>query len=523
MKSFPKGILLTCVAFLIACVSAAQANKVRITWTVPDFPEVSEQRAQLKGYRLYQREASGLYTEIQDIDRHETSIDLDNLEEGRPYHFALTALYESGESELSNEGRMTILPFDEDRDRDGLADWEEEEVYSTDPNLRDTDGDGLSDGQVVDFWGESDTGDVGEDGLITPNHVDGSLEETAATRAAARFPGRSWQKKRPSQLGLDGEKLDRLARAVRGRGIVIKDGYQVKSWGSQSQKSEWGSATKPVFSTLLLFAVKERKLSSVDDLIEDWGWNLSSKDPGMTFRHLANMTSGYTRAEAPGRAWAYNDYGINLYSKTLLHRVLRAGSSASAVDRMARKSNRLGRLQFQDGRLFRAKKGSFRLHTSVRDFARIGWFWLHQGKWKGRQLLPRSFFGRYVKPGVSRSLRRTRGEDRRGDYLRICTHGGGSDQTPLGPGVYGLNWWFNANRRLWQDVPADAFQANGHWNREALTVIPSLGIVAAWIGKGSNPRSFNRPMNDYLKLLVDSVRRRGLSPPRHLNVLNVTP
>ena len=53
----------------------------------------------------------------------------------------------------------------------------------------------------------------------------------------------------------------------------------------------------------------------------DFGWELVPKDRAMTLRHLASMTSGYARPEEPGKAWAYNDYAIQLYQKTLFDKI----------------------------------------------------------------------------------------------------------------------------------------------------------------------------------------------------------
>ena len=113
--------------------------------------------------------------------------------------------------------------------------------------------------------------------------------------AAAHFPGATWESRDPASVGLDGAWLGRLADALGGRGCVVKDGYIVKAWGSQSQIGDWLSSAKPVLSTLLLFAIQEGKVSSPDTPIQDFGWKLSPKDQTLTFRHLANMTSGYGR------------------------------------------------------------------------------------------------------------------------------------------------------------------------------------------------------------------------------------
>ena len=142
------------------------------------------------------------------------------------------------------------------------------------------------------------------------------------------FPAEHWQEKAPAELGFNPARLDAVAVALGGRGCIVKDGYVVKTWGSQSQKSDWFSSAKPVLSTLLMFAIQEGKVSGVDAPIAQFGWELKDKDRPMTFRHLVAMTSGYARPEPPGAAWAYNDYAIQLYQKTLFDRVFKESPEA---------------------------------------------------------------------------------------------------------------------------------------------------------------------------------------------------
>jgi len=113
-------------------------------------------------------------------------------------------------------------------------------------------------------------------------------------------------------------------------------------------------------------------------------------------------------------------------------------------------------LEFEDGSIF-GSRGGYGVHASVRDFARIGWLWLNKGDWKGRQLVSRSHFDNFMKPGVPGNLPRTSSGG--SDYLGVGTLGGGSNQTPFGPGIYGFNWWFNgkvgiSNNLHWPDAPA---------------------------------------------------------------------
>ena len=313
------------------------------------------------------------------------------------------------------------------------------------------------------------------------------------------FPGAAWQSKTPTELGLDGAKLDQFANNVGGVGCIVRQGYVVKTWGSQSAKADWASAAKPVISTMLFFAIEEALLTDVHELIEDHGWDLNTKDEPMEFYHLANMTSGYARGEAPGAAWAYNDYAIKLYAKTLFDNVYQTTANIAATD-----PDRLSALQFEDGSIFSSREG-YGVYTSVRDFARIGWLWCNYGYWNGTQVLPRKYFDDYMKAHVSSGLPRTTTGG--SDYLVVGTYGGGSDQTADGPGVYGFNWWCNPNQSNWPDAPADTIQANGHWGKEVVTVIPSLSLVVAYRtvnARGHTTGSSSSDMNQDLKLLVEA-------------------
>ncbi len=334
------------------------------------------------------------------------------------------------------------------------------------------------------------------------------------------FPGATWTFKTPAEVGMDGATLDQIAAIVGNDGCIVRNGYMVKTWGSQTNKNFWASAAKPVISTLLFYAIEEGRIPGVNAYVKDHGWSMISKDQTMTFHHMANMMGTYTLAQSNGTVWAYSDYNIQLYIKTLFDHVYGQNS-----DTVATAPSRLGALQLQDGSLFNTSNNW--VVTSVRDFTRIGWFWLNKGNWGGVQRLPRHYFDDFQRPQVPANMPVTSGAlDPSGDYLGIGSYGGGTNQTPYGPGIYGYNWWFNAtgganpNSKTWPDAPSDTFQANGLWNRETCTVIPSLGIVMSFnrtsaLGNFA-PGDPNGTMNQVLKLLTQSVvtgtPRISLSP-----------
>jgi CubicO group peptidase (beta-lactamase class C family) len=326
---------------------------------------------------------------------------------------------------------------------------------------------------------------------------------SSAISADVVFPGATWEIKEPHELGLDAARLDAVAALLGGRGCAIKNGYVVKAWGSQDQKGDWYSSAKPVLSTLLMFALLEGKVKSFDQPLIDFGWELLPKDRTMTLRHLASMTSGYARPEEPGRAWAYNDYAIQLYQKTLFDRIFQGTPESVFHD-----PRRFGALQLQDGFTFR--KSNRRMSASVRDFARIAWFWLNRGNWNGTQVLPRAYFDDNMKPQVPKDLPLS-SDAQTNDYLRIGTYGGESNHfSKSGPGIYGFNWWFNdtgiqhPDVLTWPDAPRDTVMSMGHGGNSS-AIIPSLNfvVVAAEADWGpSEPGRAKSTINQRLKLVA---------------------
>jgi hypothetical protein len=257
----------------------------------------------------------------------------------------------------------------------------------------------------------------------------------------------------------------------------------------------------------------------------------------MTFRHLADMMSGYACDDKdaannllpPGSRWAYNDYAIQLYARTL-DKVfggnggLPSGSLTSLVT--AGDQRFTVPLQFQDGVLFESSKG--RVRSSPRDFARMGWFWLNLGNWNGTQLLPTHFFDEFRKADVPLGIPETV-NNTADDYLGVGSYGGGINQGD-GQGIYGFNWWYNrcltvpareTPLLVWPAAPADTYIALGRAGKDGMVIFPSLGMVvaayndnvAAW-GDAivTDPPDTNAIMNQNLKLLTEAVPAYSPAP-----------
>lgn len=302
-----------------------------------------------------------------------------------------------------------------------------------------------------------------------------TLAFTVVSQAETVFPGAHWAKGDPIELGVNSSALDSLASEIQGQGVVIKDGYLVKSWGAIDRRGDIYSAGNAVFATLLFFAVEEGRVGTVEDPVQKFLWDLDPKDKSMRLSHLLNMTSGYTRPELPGAAWAYRNLGMQLFQMTLFDRIFQAPAVAAALHR-----DRLAKLEFEDAPVFRDRTNT--LIASTRDFARLAWLWCQQGRWGQTQLLPREYFERYLHPQVESGVPLSF-DTEDNDYLGIGNYRDESDYFgEYGPGIYGYGWWFNAtgplhpDDRTWPDLPEDTFMAIGIRGSVA-AVVPSLNLM----------------------------------------------
>jgi CubicO group peptidase (beta-lactamase class C family) len=341
---------------------------------------------------------------------------------------------------------------------------------------------------------------------------------TGGVRASSGpiYPGAEWEKCAPKEAGLSAAKLDEFAAKVGGRGCVVRGGRLVYTWGDPAKSGDIASAVKPIISTLLFQAIQQQNIKSVDAKVADFEPRLSElnmgKDAAITWRHLASQTSGYGLTETPGEAYSYNDFALALYYDTLTRQVYKQDGTRVLKDQLG------SVLGFQDPYTFEAfgpNDRPGRLAISVRDLARFGLLYLRGGKWKDKQVLKPEFVHLALSSPIPADLPRTRGND--ADMLpKQRSLGGNKNITPTGPGYYSFNWWLNRTdidgKRLYVDLPPDAFFAVGHGGERALWVIPSLDLIVAWNDAkiddhDSSPGNPKTKCNQAARLLREAVER----------------
>jgi CubicO group peptidase (beta-lactamase class C family) len=311
----------------------------------------------------------------------------------------------------------------------------------------------------------------------------GATEGQAASETP--WPTKSWQVSTPEEQGMDSASLARLIEAV---GTYKQDSLMIVRHGRIVAEAYYApyvagishdlrSVTKSVVSTLTAIELQHGLLDSVDhpvvDLFPDKTIsNVDDNKKAMTVQSLLDMTSGidwkekaYTPDEtimrmyqspdrtefvlsqpmsnAPGSQFYYNSGNPYVLSALITKK-----TGQSAFD-FAKKelfqplgitSAKWGRVDAQG-----VTDGEAGLSLAPHDMARIGYLYLHNGIWDGKQIIPSSWVDRVKEGKVSATF-----------------------------GFHYANLW-------WSLPEKGAYMARGR-HSQLIVVLPKLDVVAAMTG-----------------------------------------
>lgn len=304
------------------------------------------------------------------------------------------------------------------------------------------------------------------------------------------WPLPEWARAKPSHVGMDEAKLAKArdyALTGGGSGYITRHGKLVMSWGDPARRYDLKSTTKSIGVTALGLAIGDGKLRLEDKAVRHHPTFAippeSNRTTGwiekITLQHLATQTAGfekpggYTRLVfEPGTKWSYSDGGPNwlaecitlVYERDVDALMFERVFAPLGIDRndLTWRKNSY-RPKDLDG--FARREFGSGISANVDAMARIGYLYLRNGKWNGKQLIPGSFVEQASQPvepvvGVPE--------------VDPQSYGNASDH-------YGLLWWNNADGTI-AAMPRDAYWSWGLYD-SLIVVIPSLDIVVARAGK----------------------------------------
>ena len=330
--------------------------------------------------------------------------------------------------------------------------------------------------------------------------------------------------------GMDPQKLAQVGRVTEALYggpwalVVIRHGYLVREWFGvpampQTTYDVWSSTKSAtgIAYGLLLDASRHHRLpgnaqidldSKAYDFIPE-GYPLTDpRKAQITIRQLLTMTSGIPgeshglvglqvtpgggefeialgrqrdRLEAsaaklytdPGKGWDYSDAAFAHLSLIFNHVTgQEIGDFMKArVFQPIGIENSSWDLEGGGGNIGPHTNAHSGLHFTARDFARLGYLLLHDGSWKGKQIVPKW-------------------------WIELATK---SSQS-LNPS-YGYTFWVNTDGKLWPGVPKDAFAFMGYATNRCY-VVPSLDLVVVRLGYGPTPIA---PVGIPLTSIVDTI------------------
>jgi CubicO group peptidase (beta-lactamase class C family) len=339
--------------------------------------------------------------------------------------------------------------------------------------------------------------------LLVANHAV-SPAQNAATRGAVSWPTHGWPSSTPEAQGMDARALARLFDVVRARRIpihsllIVRNGAIVLDASFFPYRSgdphDLASVTKSVTSTLIGIAIGEHLLHGVDQTVlplfpRRRVANRDARKERLTLEHLLTMTSGLDCRFRPGEItlgqmqqspdWIQfmldlpmdADPGSRFeYCSGGMHLLSGIVSLATGMSPLEYARRRLFEPLGIDLVIWPAdpqgiSHGWGDLNLAPRDAAKIGYLWLHDGRWEDRQIIP-------------------------AQWLRAATRP--HSHPDIGSGEYGYGFW------VYPDRDPLVYEALGRGGQR-VSVVPAKQLVVVFTGGGFEPGDIGDIIGEALK------------------------
>jgi CubicO group peptidase (beta-lactamase class C family) len=307
----------------------------------------------------------------------------------------------------------------------------------------------------------------------------------AQNSAEATWPTQSWAVSTPEEQGVDSGSLARLIETIGTRrqdslmivrhGKIVAEAYYAPFVGGVGH--DLRSVTKSVTGTLTAIALRDGFFDSVDHPVMDYFSdrqisNVDDNKKAVTIQHLLDMTSGIAWFEnvhtpdeplmqmyaspdrtgfvlnrpmsgVPGSKFYYNSGNPYVLSAVITKKTGRSAldfAKQQLFEPLGITSAKWGDVDAQG-----VTDGEAGLSLSPHDMAKIGYLYLHNGIWDGKQIIPSSWVDR-ARAGKVKA-------------------------------TYGFHYG-----NLWWSIPEKgAYMAQGR-HSQLILVLPKLDIVAVMTG-----------------------------------------
>ncbi|MFC1545014.1 serine hydrolase domain-containing protein [Gemmatimonadota bacterium] len=322
------------------------------------------------------------------------------------------------------------------------------------------------------------------------------------------YPEDDWLRATPEKQGFTQALIDSLGEIMKknnANGVLIRNGYILGEWlfgGEAEKKYDTQSVSKSITSLTLGLAVRDGLIESIDDYVVDYypDFDCGEYSDSITFRQLATNTSGialtrWNHQRNPG--WMkpglenhyHNDHWTELaraltyvFGKPLKQVMEQSVLPVINAEMDWWKDGTIGGyVKSAGGDSIEVNAGYAFACWSARDLARVGYLYLNNGDWKGKQVLHEE----YVRESWTEISQPIGG--RRPDTTRVGrTFSAG----------YGLGWWTTRDSGIWSML------GNGG---QFCTVIPKYNIVMTKVNDYQIERPQQLSSVAFLPLILEAM------------------
>jgi CubicO group peptidase (beta-lactamase class C family) len=294
---------------------------------------------------------------------------------------------------------------------------------------------------------------------------------------ADRYPGEHWEIARsPEALGYSSEKLEKAEAFTQTLNtaavMIVVDGIVLDAWGETARKFNIHSIRKSFLSALYGIHVNAGTIDlskTMEELgIDDNEPSLTDVEKKATVHQVLKARSGVyhpalyetegmkarrpkRHSHEPGTFWYYNNWDFNVAGE--IFRNLTKTDVFHEFKRAIGEPTGMQDFEVADGTYVTGADSvhpAYPFRMTARDMARFGLLFLREGRWEGKQIIPRQ----WIKDSVT-------------SYSDAGNSGG-----------YGYMWWVAANGKHLSNATLEdgAFSARGAGGHYIL-VIPSHRMV----------------------------------------------
>jgi CubicO group peptidase (beta-lactamase class C family) len=251
----------------------------------------------------------------------------------------------------------------------------------------------------------------------------------------AYWPTADWRSASPAEEGMDAAKLAEMQAAIQQKGLglhsllIVRHGYLVSetyyAGYQRGTKHELYSCTKSFVSTLVGMALDKGKIRGLEQKVVDFFpeerfANLTAEKQAMTLEDALTMRTGLDWQEEDA---AYRDLYVSAdWVKYMLDRPMAqapgthfnyCSGCSHLLSAIVQQSTGMQTLDFAQKYLFEplgiqdltwdtdsrgTPIGGWGLQLTPREMAKLGYLFLHQGQWDGKQVVSAGWVETATKP-----------------------------------------------------------------------------------------------------------------------------